>query len=229
VILSGLPVLSTRGQRLFAWALARFNPRYEHLFAERKRALFATLAGTVVEIGPSTGANLPYLPRGLRWIGIEPNPAMDRYLLRRSRALEIDGEIRRGCAEAIPLPDQSADAILSTHVLCSVAALDPSLAEILRVLKPGGRLLFLEHVAAPAGTRLRTWQRLCRPLWTRLCGGCQPDRETSLALETAGFASVEIARFQAPLPLIAPHIAGWARKRSAPDADVPPSDPNHTS
>ena len=138
-------------QRLFAWALAHLNGKYETRLADTKRALFSDLSGTVIEIGPGTGANLPYFSRDVRWIGVEPNPYMDRYLQKRANVLGIPIEIRRGTAEDLPAPDCCADAVVSTLVLCSVSNLSKSLSEVLRVLKPGGRLIFIEHVAAPRG------------------------------------------------------------------------------
>jgi ubiquinone/menaquinone biosynthesis C-methylase UbiE len=82
----------------------------------------------------------------------------------------------------------------------------------LRVLKPGGRFLFIEHVAAPQGTRLRTAQRWLRPLWKRIADGCHPDRETGELIEQAGFAEVRFEKFRLPLGPVGPQIAGCARK-----------------
>jgi SAM-dependent methyltransferase len=199
-------------RRFFAWALARFNTKYEAAVADYKRRLLSDLSGTVVEIGPGTGANLRYFPPGVRWIGIEPNPFMDQYLVREARALGRNIEIRRGTAEHLPVPDASADAIVSTLVLCSVRDLPGALSEIRRALKPGGRFVFIEHVAAPAGTWLRRLQRCLKPVWRKLADGCEPDREISLSLEHAGFAEVNCSRFSAPLPVVSPQIMGVARK-----------------
>ncbi|MCB0307160.1 MAG: class I SAM-dependent methyltransferase, partial [Calditrichaeota bacterium] len=84
--------------------------------------------------------------------------------------------------------------------------------EIRRVLKPGGRFYFLEHVAARRGTALRKVQRLIRPLWSALGDGCQPDRETWSVLETAGFSRLEYEHFTMKIPITGPHIAGVAVK-----------------
>ena len=194
--------------RLFAWALANLNQKYERAVANYKRRLFQDLSGTVVEIGPGAGANLPYYSRGVRWIGIEPNPFMDRYLTRQAQKLGMEIEIRRGTGEQLPLPDASADAVVSTLVLCSVSNLASVLAEVLRVLRPGGRFVFLEHVAAPEGTWLRRLQGWLRPIWMRLGEGCQPDRETWIALQRAGFATLDYSGFKAPVPVVSPQIVG---------------------
>jgi hypothetical protein len=87
----------TLRQRGFAWGLAHLNERYEKAAAGCKRRLFSDFSGTVVEIGPGAGAHLPYFPRGVRWIGIEPNPAMDLYIELQARALGMKVEI---CREA---------------------------------------------------------------------------------------------------------------------------------
>ncbi|HYU48113.1 MAG TPA: class I SAM-dependent methyltransferase [Terriglobales bacterium] len=195
-------------QRLLAWGLANLATSYERAVADYKRRLLSDLSGTVVEIGPGTGANLPYYPRGIRWIGIEPNPFMDRYLKRQAKALDIEIQIRRGRGEQLPIPDASADAVVSTLVLCSVSNLPGVLSEVLRVLRPGGRFVFIEHVAAQEGTRLRRLQAWLKPIWMRLGEGCQPDRETWIALERTGFAKLDYSRFKAPVPVVSPQIMG---------------------
>jgi SAM-dependent methyltransferase len=197
-------------QRGFAWGLAAAGDAYERLVAERKRALLAPLGGTVLEIGPGTGTNLAYFAPGIRWLGIEPNPYMERYLQREAERLGRAIEVRGGTAERLDLMDASVDAVVSTLVLCSVRDQARALAEVRRVLKPGGRFVFLEHVAAPRGSWLRRAQRAVRPLWRLLGDGCFPDRETWQAIGRAGFAEVRLDRFQLPLPIMAPHIGGWA-------------------
>lgn len=116
-------------------------------------------------------------------------------------------------AEHLEFADNSIDAVVSTLVLCSVEDLEGTLQEILRVLKPGGRFYFLEHVAAPQGTWLRRMQQWIRPVWKKLGDGCRPDRETWVALEQAGFEQVEYQRFSAPVPaIVRPQIIGVAMK-----------------
>jgi len=200
-------------QQIFAWMLARFNTRYEGFAAEYKRKLLSELKGTVVEIGPGTGANLKYLDRErVRWIGIEPNTFMDAYLHDEAQRLGIGIEIRTGTADPLPLENNSADAVISTLVLCCVPSQQQTLREVLRVLRPGGKLVFIEHVAAEPGTRLRRIQNFIVPFWRRLGDGCEPNRETWRAIEQAGFERVEYERITAPIIIVGPQIVGTATK-----------------
>jgi SAM-dependent methyltransferase len=200
-------------QRVFAWALARYNDKYEKFAVPYKHRLFSDLAGTVVEIGPGTGANLRYFtPDKVRWIGIDPNPFMHCYLRAEAERLGIAVELHVGTADRLPVPDDGADAVISTLVLCCVPVQRRSMREIIRVLKPGGKFIFIEHVAAPAGTRLRRMQNLITPLWKRLGDGCHPNRDTAGELQRAGFASITYDRITAPLPIVSPQIVGVATK-----------------
>ena len=208
----GLPVPAGFGKRVHAWVLAHCAARYERLVAERKRGLLGDLHGTVLEIGPGAGPNLRYYPSDCRWIGVEPNPFLHPYLRKAAEQAGLRIDIRGLLAERLPAESQSMDAVVSTLVLCSVS--DPAmvLQEIRRVLKPGGRFVFLEHVAAPEGTRLRRVQRFIRPLWRRIADGCHPDRETGPAIERAGFAQVRYEAFRLPLGPVSTQIAGIAIK-----------------
>ncbi len=199
---------------LFARLYGRFMRRYHAWMEPRKRSMFAGVAGTVVELGPGPGPNLPLLPAGIRWIGIEPNGFMHGTLAARMREHGISGEIRGAGAAATGLPDGSVDVVISTLVLCTVPDPKAALREVLRILKPGGRFLFSEHVAAEPGSWLRLAQKLVRPFWI-LCGdGCRPDRDTLGAIREAGFASVEASGLRIPVPpavrLVSPHVEGVA-------------------
>lgn len=202
-------------KRLFAWLMAHGTAKYEAQMADQKQALFADLHGNVLEIGPGTGPNLSYYPSNIHWIGIEPNPFMHPYLRQEAERLGLDIALRRGTAEQLDVEDNSIDAVVSTLVLCSVDNLAATLQEVLRVLKPGGRFFFLEHVAAPEGTGLRRVQHWVRPLWKTIGDGCHPDRETWLALENAGFERVDYQHFRADVPaIVSPQIIGVATKKS---------------
>ena len=199
--------------RFLAWFMARSErSRYTAFVEGRKRHLLAGLEGLLVEIGSGTGPNLRYIPPEVRVVGIEPNPFMHEYFLKKAQAEGRSVELVQGVAEHLPFPDDSVDVVLSTLVLCSVVEVDGVLKEVLRVLKPGGRFLFLEHVAAEEGTWLRGIQGFVRPFWKRIGDGCEPARATATHLLHAGFREVSFQRFSVPLPLVSPHIAGIAEK-----------------
>lgn len=120
-------------KRLMALALSRLHGRYERLVAPRKRALFDGIAGTVLEIGPGTGANFAYYPPDIRWIGIEPNPVMYPYLRATAARTGLSIDIRDGRADYLEFDDESVDAVVSTLVLCSGPDVSAALREIQRV------------------------------------------------------------------------------------------------
>jgi SAM-dependent methyltransferase len=201
-------------QRLFAALTAAGDAGSDRLLGARKRTLLGGLSGDVVELGPGTGANLPYFPSGVRWTGVEPNPYMHPRLRAKAERLGTAIALQPGTAESTGLPHGVADAVVATLVLCSVGDVRAALSEARRLLRPGGRFVFLEHVAAPAGTGLRRVQRAVRPLWSALADGCHPDRETWAAIESAGFSGLRYERFRIdvppPLAFLSPAIAGSA-------------------
>lgn len=197
-------------KRVHAWLMAHGSPALHRQYAGYKEALFSALSGQVVEIGPGTGVNLSHYPRGIRWLGIEPNPYMIPYLRSEAERLGFPIEIRDEAVPDLSLPDGSADAVVTTLVLCTVGDVERTLQEIRRILKPGGRYVFIEHVAAPVGTRTRRLQELVCPVWSFLADGCQPNRELWQALEKARFRSLKYTSFHVPIPVVGPHIAGVA-------------------
>jgi SAM-dependent methyltransferase len=197
-------------KRWFAWALPRLAQHYDNLVADRKRALLSGVGGTVVELGPGTGTNLRYYSPGVHWIGIEPNPYLHPHLRRAAGDARLQVDIRQSYAEHIDLADDSADVVVATAVLCSVTDQIQSIREIRRVLKSGGRFVFLEHVAADRGTSLRRIQRAVQPFWGCLADGCNPARDTGEAIAGAEFKSIDVEAFKLPLGPVAPHISGVA-------------------
>jgi ubiquinone/menaquinone biosynthesis C-methylase UbiE len=174
-----------------------FARRYDTLTArmedawlrEARRDLLAGLSGTVVELGAGTGRNLEHYPREVeRLILTEPTAAMrDQLRTRVSDAgMAFDVEIVDATADRLPFNDASADAVVSTLVLCSVPALGPAVAEVRRVLGPGGGLHLIEHVAAERGWAHRI-QTTLDPVWNWLEGSCHLDHETRTALAAGGF------------------------------------------
>lgn len=204
--------------RLYAWVVANSGDGYEASTISRKRALFGSLHGDILEIGPGAGPNLRFYPPDVRWVGVEPNPFMQPYLDRAIQALRCPAgtfTIDPGDPQGIRLPAEggSLDAVVSTLVLCSVPDPEGCLREIVRVLKPGGRFAFIEHVAAPAGSRLRSFQNLIQPAWCAVTDGCHLNRETWNIIARAGFTRVDLEHYRSPgAGLAGPHIAGTAVK-----------------
>jgi ubiquinone/menaquinone biosynthesis C-methylase UbiE len=199
-------------KRLFAWFASHKNTAYEKWMMPRKQALLQTLSGTVVELGPGAGTNFAYFPRDIHYIAVEPNPFMHRHLQKEAANMNITIDLRECAAEKIELEDESADAVVGTLVLCSVADQRQVLREILRILKPGGTYYFIEHVAAPKKSVLRGIQRMFRLCWEITNDGCHPDRETLTIIQTSGFTTVEHESFRVGAPVVSPHIAGRATK-----------------
>lgn len=194
-----------------AWMLDRGADVMHRVYGRRKRTLFAGLPDTVVEIGPGAGANLRYYEPGTRVIAFEPNPFAHARLSREAAERGVELDLRDLSAEQLDLPDASTDVVISTLVLCSVDDPLRVLAEVRRVLRPGGRFLFIEHVAGRPGSAVRTVQRVVRGPWRWLFDGCRVDRDTPAMLEAAGFSSLEIERFGLALPSpVRPHVVGWA-------------------
>lgn len=201
-------------KRLFAWSLGHADATHQRVYGARTRRLLADVTGrdgappVVVEIGAGAGPNARYLPAGTRWIAVEPNVHFHARLREAAEAHGLDLTIHAGVAEALPVADGAADAVVSTLVLCSVDDVRQSLAEVRRVLRPGGRFVFVEHVAAPEETALRVFQGLIRRPWGWIADGCRPDRETEQRIREAGFRDVSVERFRVALGPVAPHVAG---------------------
>ncbi len=169
--------------------------------ARRRRELLGDLAGEVVEIGAGTGANLTaYGPRVERVTLLEPSAPMAERL--RAHLAERDhgfeATVLSAPGEAIPLAEGSVDAVVSTLVLCTVVDLDRTLTEIERVLRPGGRLVLLEHVGG-AGTTATVQRLLGRP-WRVIGQGCHLRRDPRAALAARGWDTVGIRDAQLPMP-----------------------------
>ena len=159
-----------------------------------REALLGTASGDVLEIGGGTGANLPFYGDGVRTLTItEPDKPMLRRLERRIRELAPQAEFLRAPAEDLPFPDDSFDVAVSTLVLCTVADQPRALRELRRVLRPGGRLLFIEHVRAEDPKLARRQDRF-QPLHGWLACGCHCNRATLEGIRAAGFAVAQVDR-----------------------------------
>jgi len=186
----------------------------------RRRAEALTGArGRLLIVGLGPGHDLAHLPGGVtEVVAVEPEPSMRGYSTRRVHRAQVPTRLVGAVAEALPLPDASVDAALVALVLCSVSDPAGAAAELGRVLRPGGTLHVLEHVQAPVGSRLRSWQNRLDPLWSRLAGGCHLTRDTRRTLVDAGFDTRQLRTISVrPAPaLVAPHLVGTARRPGPP-------------
>jgi ubiquinone/menaquinone biosynthesis C-methylase UbiE len=195
-----------------AWLLHALDDYAHRKYQLVKRELFGGLPRTILEIGAGGGANFRYLAPGTHVIAVEPNVRMHAYLRGAARRHGVTVDVHAGAAERIALPDGSVEAVISSLVLCTVADPERVLAEVRRVLRPGGRFWCIEHVAAPARTSTARIQRWVRRPWRWLFEGCETQRDAARLLREAGFASVEVTPFtlRTALVPIRPQIAAVA-------------------
>lgn len=178
--------------RINAWLLDQLDDYMDDKYGAVKRRLFRDLPPTVVELGPGSGANFRYYPRGTRVIAIEPNARMHPRLERAAARHGLDLDLRAAGGETIDLPTQSADFVCSTLVLCSVSNRAAVLGEVRRILRPGSRFVAIEHVAAPPRSAVATLQRTIRRPWHWMFEGCELCNDTEAQIGRAGFQRVEI-------------------------------------
>jgi ubiquinone/menaquinone biosynthesis C-methylase UbiE len=194
-----------------AWFFSAFEGYINHVTRRHKDSAFAGLDGsTILEIGAGTGANLGYIPEGAHLFALEPNLRMHRRLRRSAARAEVEMTILGTTAEAIPLQDDSVDEVIASLVLCTVSDPEAVLTEIRRVLKPGGRFRFVEHVAAPTGSSRLAIQRLLRRPWAWLFEGCRSDAATCAVLDISDFDRVDVTDLQLRNSLFYPvNTAVW--------------------
>jgi ubiquinone/menaquinone biosynthesis C-methylase UbiE len=188
----------------------------EACLQEWRHALLKQVSGEVLEIGAGTGANIKlYSDRVTRLVLTEPDKHMRKLLKKQAGKHRLENvSVTGGTAEQIEADDESFDFVVSSLVCCSVTDLNTCLSEIRRVLKPGGSLVFLEHVAAANGSSRRRWQNIINPVWTTFMGNCHLNRETEQAIVTEGFEILQIEResMRKALPIVRPTIRGIAKK-----------------
>lgn len=180
--------------------------------AERRRALLSQAHGAVLEIGAGTGANLDKYPGTVTdLVLLEPEQPMARRLADHLSRATVPARIVSSPAESIPFADDTFDFAVSTLVLCTVNDPARALSELKRVLKPGGRLLFLEHVRSEDPGVAR-WQDRIHPLWVRIGHGCHCNRSTLELIGAGGFSieGVEHGRMPKAPPFVRPMIDGSA-------------------
>ncbi|MEQ6886305.1 class I SAM-dependent methyltransferase [Salicola sp. Rm-C-2C1-2] len=192
----------------------------ERRLADVRKELLSQASGQVLEIGIGTGLSLSYYgPHVERIAGLEPSEVLLAECRERV-ARRHDGppvELMQAGAEAMPFGANRFDTVVAFLVFCTIPEADRAALEMARVLKPGGRLLFFEHVSA-GEPGLARWQQRLNPLWRSLACGCNINRDTRRVFEGAGFdmGGVEVWRHpDIPLPLVQPVIEGNTGLRSA--------------
>jgi ubiquinone/menaquinone biosynthesis C-methylase UbiE len=174
--------------------------RNKQLVPFRERVIGAA-EGRVLEIGVGSGLNLPfYRPPVREIVALEPAPRLVSMARRASRSLPVN--FFEASAEAIPLPEHSVDTVVTTWTLCTIPQVATALAEMRRVLRPGGKLLFVEHGLAP-DEAVRRWQDRLTPAWRRFSGGCHLNPPIRSMIEGAGFRidRIETGYIPGPKPM----------------------------
>lgn len=204
---------------LFARLYARLGERAEALGqAEHRRELLAGLSGRVIEIGAGHGLNFAHYPeRVSEVVAVEPEPHLRRLASLAAEKAPLAIRVVDGVADAIPAGDEQFDAAVACLMLCSVPDQGRALAELRRVLRPGGELRFYEHVLAnspPLARAQRVGDR--SGVWPLVAGGCHASRDTAGAIEAAGFEIERCRRFPFRAALVeflaTPKILGVARR-----------------
>ena len=181
--------------------------------ADKRRQALAAASGEVLEIGAGTGLNLAAYPReGItRLVCTEPNAAMSSQLEARSADAPVSVEVVAASAERLPFEDASFDCVTGTLVLCEASSPPAALAEIARVLRPGGHYLFLEHVRSADHDQAQMQDRWA-PIWRRVSGGCNCNRDTLATIESSPLTveKAEIGRFPKAPKIVKPLLIGSA-------------------
>jgi ubiquinone/menaquinone biosynthesis C-methylase UbiE len=168
----------------------------EACLGEWRHGLLRQVSGEVLEVGAGTGASIKFYPDNVtRLVLTEPDKHMRRLLkVQVNNHIAGNVSVSSGTAEQIEAADGSFDYVVASLVCCSVTDLNVCLSEIRRVLRPGGSLVFLEHVAAADGTTSRRWQNRINPIWKTFMGNCHLNRETEQAIVAEGFEIIQIDR-----------------------------------
>ena len=213
----------------FAAGMASGMFDYEHAVAPTKRKLFdrmlsalpaaeRTDAPVVVELGMGSFPNAQFYASAkapLDVVGVDPNDSMKAYAMRNSQLLLRAGSsvrVAHGVAEALPFASKSVDAVVCTLTLCSVPTPEVALAEVQRVLKPGGQFLFLEHVKSETDEKLAAVQEFLNPQQVARADGCNLNRRTLQMIKAANFASLDAEYFElTDFYVLNPTVAGIAR------------------
>jgi ubiquinone/menaquinone biosynthesis C-methylase UbiE len=177
--------MSVYRDRILPW-LCDLAMRNRRLVPYRER-IAAAAEGRVLEIGIGSGLNLPfYRPQTRELLGLDPGPRLIKMARRAAENSMLPVNFIEGSAETIPLENHEVDTVLTTWTLCTIPHANAALAEMRRVLRPSGRLLFVEHGLAP-DQGVRRWQDRLTPVWSCISGGCHLNRPIKMLIERAGF------------------------------------------
>lgn len=189
-----------------------FTATEEAGLREMRREVLSTAQGRTIDLGAGTGANLDLYPDAVAELVLaEPDPHMARQLQQKLAESGQAAELIEASAERLPFEDSSFDTAVFTLVLCTVPNPEAALVETARILKPGGKLLFVEHVRAE-DANLARWQDRLEGPWRFLADGCHCNRDTVANIEASPFTldRVEQGRLPKAPPLVRPLVKGRA-------------------
>jgi len=189
---------------LFPWGCDRLMSAPK--FTELRRQVLSGATGDVLEIGGGTGLNLPHYPASVRRLTtVDPNDGMNRRARKRAATCGIEVDCRAVSGESLPLEDASFDTVVSTWTLCSIPDVQRAMREVVRVLRPEGRFVFVEHGLSddPAVQR---WQRWLNPVQKLIGDGCHLDRDMQRIVTRSGLQIAELDKFYMD---DAPRFAGF--------------------
>jgi SAM-dependent methyltransferase len=214
-VTSSTDIEQPRFARMYLKASKRMDKRG---VGEHRRRLLEGLSGRVLELGAGNGLNFAHYPQTVtEVIAVEPEPTLRAAAEEAAAAAPVPVSVRAGTADALPVAnDGEMDAAVASLVLCSVPDQARALAELHRVVRPGGELRFYEHVIARSQPKRAILQLADRSgLWPKLAGNCHPARDTTAAIEAAGFHIERCERFGFKVSVLEPsipHILGMARR-----------------
>jgi ubiquinone/menaquinone biosynthesis C-methylase UbiE len=201
---------------IFARVYTRISTRMEDAgVGVHRHDLLAGLAGSVLEVGAGNGLNFSHYPATVTSVlAVEPEQYLRALAAGHAQLAAVPVTVTDGTAEQLPAEDASVDNVVATLMLCSVADQQAALAEMHRVLRPGGELRFMEHVLAESAGQRRIQRVADATCWPRCFGGCHASRDSVAAITAAGFTITELSRYRLPESTLpwptAPHVRGVA-------------------
>jgi ubiquinone/menaquinone biosynthesis C-methylase UbiE len=194
------------------------SPKMEQAgYGRRRDQLLAGLSGTVIEVGAGNGMNFAHYPREVTHVlAVEPEARLRALAEHEAKKTTVDIEVVDGTADHLPAADAAFETAIASLVLCSVPDVAVALAELHRVIRPGGQLRFFEHVRATSPGLARVQRILDATIWPTLGGGCHAHRDTRASIKAAGFSIDHVDDLRLPATRIpaptAPHILGSATR-----------------